>query len=84
MGFVVVVSLLSHIQLFCASMDCSPPGSSVNEILRARILEWVAIPFSGGSSLPGDRTRVSCIGRMGLSVLEMASKEIEENNSIGD
>ena len=29
-------------------MDCSPPGSSVDGILQARILEWVAIPFSGG------------------------------------
>ena len=31
-------------------MDCSPPGSSVDGILQARILEWVAIPFSRGSS----------------------------------
>ena len=31
-------------------MDCSPPGSSVHGILRARVLEWVAIPFSRGSS----------------------------------
>jgi len=30
-------------------MDCSPPGSSVHGILQARILEWVAIPFPGGS-----------------------------------
>ena len=34
-------------------MDCSPPGSSVHGILQARILEWVAIPFSRGSSWPG-------------------------------
>ena len=32
-------------------MDCTPPGSSVHGILQARILEWVAIPFSSGSSL---------------------------------
>ena len=31
-------------------MDGSPPGSSVHGILQARILEWAAIPFSGGSS----------------------------------
>ena len=31
----------------CDPMDCSPPGSSVHGILQARILEWVAIPFSG-------------------------------------
>ena len=42
-------------------MDYSPLGSSVHTILQARILEWVAIPFSGGSSQPRDRTRVSCI-----------------------
>ena len=30
----------------CDAMDCSPPGSSVHEILQARILEWVATPFS--------------------------------------
>ena len=37
-------------------MDCNPPGSSVHGILRARILEWVAIPFSRGSSRPRDQT----------------------------
>ena len=36
----------------CRPMDCSPPGSSVHGILQARILEWVAIPFSKGSSQP--------------------------------
>ena len=44
-------------------MDCSPPGSTVREILQARILEWVAISYSRGSSQPRDETRVSCIGR---------------------
>ena len=42
-------------------MDCSPPGSSVHGILRARILEWVAISFSRGSSQARDPTRVSHI-----------------------
>ena len=32
------------------AMDCSLPGSSVHRILQARILEWVAVPFSRGSS----------------------------------
>ena len=41
-------------------MDCSPPGSSVHGILQARILEWVAIPSSRGSSWPRDQTQVSC------------------------
>ena len=43
----------------CNSMDCSLPGFSVHGILQARILEWVAIPFSRGSSQPRDQTQVS-------------------------
>ena len=45
----------------CNPMDCSPPDSSVQGILQARILEWVAIPFSRGSSWPRAWTRVSCV-----------------------
>ena len=50
----------------CDSMDCSPPGSSLHGILQTRILEWVAMPSSTGSSWPRDQTHVtyvSCIGR---------------------
>ena len=42
-------------------MDNSLPGSSIHGILQVRILEWVAIPFSRGSSWPRDWTRVSYI-----------------------
>ena len=42
-------------------VECSPPGSSVHGILQTRILEWVAIPFSRGSSQDRDRTQVSHI-----------------------
>ena len=45
----------------CDPMDCSLPGSSVHGIFQARILEWVAIPFSRGSSWPRDQTWDSCI-----------------------
>ena len=44
----------------CDPMDCGPPGSSVHGILRAGILEWVAILFSRGSSRSRDRTHISC------------------------
>ena len=44
----------------CDPKDCSRPGSSVQGILQASILEWVAIPFSRGSSWPRDQTQVSC------------------------
>ena len=43
----------------CDAMHCSPPGSSVHGILQARILEWVAMPSSRGSSWPRDRSCIS-------------------------
>ena len=42
-------------------MDCSPPDFSVHGILQARILEWIAIPFSRGSSHPRDRTQADSL-----------------------
>ena len=47
----------------CNPMDYSLPGSSVHGIFQARILKWVAISFSRGSSWPRDQTCVSCVGR---------------------
>ena len=44
-------------------LDCNPPDSSVHVISQARILEWVTISLSRGSSQPRDRTQVSRIGR---------------------
>ena len=58
--------MLSHVRLFATLMDCSLPGSSVHGILQARILAWVAMPSSRGSSQPRGRTCISyipCIGR---------------------
>ena len=58
----IVVALVSQSCLtLCDPVDCIPPGSSVNGILWTRILEWVAIAFSRGSSWPRDRTQASCI-----------------------
>ena len=48
----------------CDPMDCSLPGFSVHGIFQARVLEWVAISFSRGSSRPRDQTQVSrTVGR---------------------
>ena len=49
--------------ILCDLVDCSPPGSSVHGILQARILEWVAISYSRGSSRPRKQTGFSCAGR---------------------
>ena len=64
----------------CDPMDCSPPGSSVHRILQARILKWVAIPFSQGSSQPKDQTRVSCIA--GRFFIVWVTKEALISNSL--
>ena len=45
----------------CNPMDCSLPRSSVHGILQTRILQWVAVPFSRGSSQPTDQTQISHI-----------------------
>ena len=45
----------------CNPVDCSLPDSSVHEILQARILEWITMPSSRGSSQPRDQTQVSHI-----------------------
>ena len=44
-------------------MDCSPPGSSVHGMLKAKTLQWVSMPLSKVSTPPRDETQVSCIGR---------------------
>ena len=55
------VHLLSHVQLFCNPVDCSPSDSSVQGISQARILKWVAISFSRDLSDPGMEPRLLCL-----------------------
>ena len=56
------VVLVSQLCLtLCDTMDSSPPDSSVHGILQARILEWVAISFSKGSSQPRECIQVSSL-----------------------
>ena len=70
----------------CNPIDCSLPDFSVHGIVQARILEWVVIPFSRGSSRTRDRTRVSCItgrlpseppGKPHLSLIYLGLKGIQ-------
>ncbi|XP_061290665.1 dehydrogenase/reductase SDR family member 12 isoform X3 [Bos javanicus] len=65
----VCTQLLQSCLTLCNPMDCSPPGSSVQGSLQARILGWVVMPSSRGSSRPRNRTcvsHVSCTGRQVL------------------
>ena len=57
--YLCMLSCFSH--TLCDPRDGSPPGSSVQGVLQARILEWVAMPSSRGSSQPRDQIQVSCI-----------------------
>ena len=61
-------------------MDCSPPGSFVHGILQARILVWVAIPFSRRSSRPKDWTQSSCIA--GAFFIILATREALSNRGL--
>ena len=59
----VHVKSLQYFLTLCDPMDWSLPGSSVHWILQARVLEWVAMPSSRGSSQPMGLACVSCISR---------------------
>ena len=61
--------MLSSLWLFCDRMDGSPPCSSVHGIFQARMLEWIAISYSRGSSQPRDWACVSCISCIGRQIL---------------
>ena len=58
---VCVVKVTQLCLTLCDPVDYSQSGSSVHGIFQARILEWVGVPFSGGSSQPRSRTQVSHI-----------------------
>ena len=74
--------MLSHVCLFCDPRNCSPPGSSVHGIFQARILEWVAISFSKGSSFFQriwfrDPTQVSCIAGRFFTVWDTSEGKLK-------
>ena len=61
-------------------MDYNLPGSSVHGIFQARVLEWVAISFSRGSSWPRDQTQVSHV--VGRRFTISATKEIQTTQNM--
>ena len=72
----------------CNPMDCSLPGFSVHGIFQARVLEWVAMSFSRGSSQPRDWTRVSrIVGRrftLWYMVAAAAAKSLQSCRTLWD
>ena len=76
---VCVCSVAQSCPALCNPIDCSPPGSSVHRIFQSRILEWVVMASSRGSSRPRDRTHVSCISCISRWVLyHWATQEAQD------
>ena len=69
-----VLSSFSLVQLFVNPMDCSPPASPVHDILQARILEWVAMPSSRGSSQPRHWIHISYLLHLQVGSLPLAPR----------
>ena len=69
-----------YVQLLAIPIESSPPGSSVHGIPQARILEWVDVPFSRGSSWPRDQTWVSRI--VGRSFTIWATRKVQLSDLI--
>ena len=68
--------------ILCKPMHCSLPGSSVHGILQARILEWVAIPFSKGYSQPRGQTAPALPADFFYCLLMLYLKAKVEKNTI--
>ena len=66
----------------CNPVDCSLPGSYIHVILQARILQWVAISFSMGSSQLRDRTQVSCIAGRCFTLCAIREAQLRANLSL--
>ena len=69
-------SVIQSCLTLCNPMDCRPPDSSVHGISQARILVWVVISFSRGSSRPRDQNCVSCIVADGVFTTEQPGKQL--------
>ena len=66
---VSVCSVAQSCLTLCDPMDLSPPDSSVHGIFQARILDWIAISYSRGSSWPRNWTHCSCVCHIGRQIL---------------
>ena len=78
---VCVLSHFSHVPTPCDPMGCNRPGTSVHGILQARVLDWIAISSSSGSSSPRVRTLVSCLAG-GFFTSEPSGKSTKEDKQL--
>ena len=86
-GFSMLIMHAKSLQLcptLCNPMGCSPPDSSVCGISQARILEWIVMSSSRGSSQPREQTHVSYVFSIDRRVLyHWATRESNSHNSAG-
>ena len=75
--------VLNHVQHFWDPMDCRTPGSSVHGILQARILEWVAISYSRGSSGPAMAGRLFTPCHLGSHLMRRTEMLEIQDQSLG-
>ena len=82
-GFCCYCLVTKSCPTLCDPMNWSPPGSSVHGIFQARILEWVAVSLSRGSSQPRDQTHITCSVRqiLYLGAIGQAQSWISCNQS---
>ena len=66
----------------CDTMDCSVPGSFIHGVFQTRILEWVAMPSSRGSSQSSDRTCISCLLHSQVDSLASPEKTLNSYNDL--
>ena len=78
----VCAKSLQSCPTLCDPVDCSLPDSSVHRILQAKILEWVAISFSRGSSKPRDQTHISMFPALAGRFFTTSATEYYINNRI--
>ena len=77
------VSVAQSCPAVCDPMDCSPPGSSIHGIFPGRVLEWVAMPSSRGSSHPSDQWNLGLLHhRQTLYHLSYPGRPIVLQNAI--
>ena len=81
--FLLCVKLIQSCPTFCNPMDYSLPGSSVHGILQARVLEWVAMPSSRGSSWPRDWTHFSYLLHSQAGSLPLMPPKKPKNIGVG-
>ena len=78
----VCAQVLQPCMTFCDPMACGPPDSTVPGVPQGRILKWVAMPYSKGSSQPKDQTHISASPALQAESLPLSHREARSKTLI--